>query len=158
MTWRVDRDPGGALPQLAWLRAVELGGGPQFRAALTAARWERGEDICLPGTVRAAAVAAGLPTEELAVAVEAPRLRERGTDGLVRAYEDDVFGVPYFRIGRHRFWGLDRVDDFAAELLGRPLTDRPEPGTERAGTAGEPPVAVREAVGAYDSDTAGGCG
>ncbi|CAA9432646.1 MAG: isomerase [uncultured Pseudonocardia sp.] len=154
MSWPVDRDPWWELPHLAWLRAVELGRGPQFRAALTAARWERGEDVCLPETVRAAAGHVGLPADELAAAAHDPRLREGGTDALVRAYEDDVFGVPYFRIGRHRFWGLDRVDDFAAELTGRRV------GEERESPNGqhEPPAAVREAVGAYDNDTAGGCG
>ncbi|WP_199434086.1 2-hydroxychromene-2-carboxylate isomerase [Qaidamihabitans albus] len=147
MTWPVDVDPWWELPHLAWLRAVELGEGTRFYAGVTAARWERGENVCDPAVVRAIAEEAGLPGDELAAAPDDPRLREAGVDALVRAYEDDVFGVPYFRTGRQRFWGLDRVDDFIAELTGGPPVE-----------VAPVPAAVAELVGAYDTDTAGGCG
>lgn len=147
MTWPVDVDPWWELPHLAWIRATELGRGAQFYAGITTARWERGEDVCTPEVVRAVAEAAGLPGDELVAAPDDPRLREAGTEALVRAYEDDVFGVPYFRIGRERFWGLDRVDDFVAALTGEPVPEVPPV-----------PTTVRDLVGAYDTDTAGGCG
>lgn len=147
MTWPVDVDPWWELPHLAWIRATELGGGARFYAGITAARWERGEDVCTPEVIRAVAEDAGLPGDELATAPGDPRLREAGTEALVRAYEDDVFGVPYFRIGRERFWGLDRVDDFVAALTGKPVPEVPPA-----------PPAVSDLVGAYDTDTAGGCG
>jgi 2-hydroxychromene-2-carboxylate isomerase len=147
LTWPVDVDPWWELPHLAWIRADELNRGAEFYAAVCEARWERGENVCDAGTVRALAEKVGLPGAELAAALDDPRLRDVGTAALVRAYEDDVFGVPYFRIGRERFWGLDRVDDFIAALCG-------------ASTPGAPPVpeAVARLVGAYDTDTAGGCG
>lgn len=147
MTWPVDVDPWWELPHLAWLRATELGGGTRFYRAITAARWERGENICDPAAVRAAADASGLPGDELVAAADDQRLRAAGVDALVRAYEDDVFGVPYFRIGRDRFWGLDRVDDFVAALTTGPVPAQPPA-----------PKAVADLVGAYDTDTAGGCG
>ena len=72
-------------------------------------------------------------------------VRAEGVDCLAAAYDDDVFGVPYLRLGRHRFWGLDRVDAFLEELA------RAEPSAVVTVPAGIP-------VGAYDRDTAGGCG
>lgn len=148
MTWPVDVDPWWELPHLAWIRATELGKGAEFYRGITAARWERGENICDPAVVAAVASAVGLPGDELAAAPEDPRLRGVGVDALVRAYEDDVFGVPYFRVGRDRFWGLDRVDDFVAVLTGEPAS----------ALAAPTPKAVADSVGAYDTDTAGGCG
>ena len=101
-----------------------------------------GENICEPDVLRKAADAAGLDGTLLAGAVDDPEIRAEGVDCLVRAYDDDVFGIPYGTVGRNRFWGLDRVDGFLQALE---ATVETEPD----------PVPVARS---YDWDTAGGCG
>lgn len=133
MAWPIDVDPWWELPHLGWLAAADRA--EPFYDALVDARWRRGEDICTPEVVSAAAIRAGLDPEAILAAPRDPAVRARGVDCLLAAYDDDVFGVPYLRLGRHRFWGLDRVDAFLEAYRAR-----------------EPVPA------AYDTDTAGGCG
>jgi 2-hydroxychromene-2-carboxylate isomerase len=148
MAWPIDRDPCWELPHLAWLQARREGSAQQCYDALVAARWTRGEDICDRAVLEATLDAAGLPGAALAAAADRAELRAEGVAALVRAYEDDVFGVPYLLLGRQRFWGVDRVELFLEALAAAgPLLD-PEPL----------PVPVALGIGSYDSDTAGGCG
>jgi 2-hydroxychromene-2-carboxylate isomerase len=171
IVWPVDVEPRWEVSHLGWLQAQRLGRGPEFYAAVTAARWERGEDICDPDVIRAAAVTAGFGGNADVVVAGAvdPGVRAEGLECLVRAYEDDIFGVPYFRLGWHRFWGYDRLDDFLEVFL--PALGR-VPATAAAGPAQavargvdassdpqpEAPALLRDLVGSYDTDTAGGCG
>jgi len=147
MRWPIDVDPWWEVPHLAFLKARQLGAEAPFYAAACAARWERGENICDPAVIAGVGDAIGLDGAALATATDDPGIRAEALDCLLLAYTDDIFGIPYFRVGRHRFWGIDRLDDFLAELL-------PEAADEPPGVAGEVPVAV----GGYDTDTAGGCG
>ena len=112
MAWPIDIDPWWELPNLAWLMAQELGAAEPFYDALIAARWSRGEDICTAQIVEHAAKAVKLDPSRLVGAPDDPVVRARGIDCLNSAFEDDVFGVPYLCYGRHRFWGLDRLDLF----------------------------------------------
>jgi len=144
MAWPVDVDPWWELPHLGFLAARRAGRGPEFYDAIVAARWQRGEDICTPDVVRAAAREAGVDPDLVAGAPDSPEIRAAAVDCLVAAYEDDIFGIPYLRVGRHRFWGYDRLDAFLAAW--RPEATPP------------PPVPVPVLAGAYDTDTAGGCG
>lgn len=148
MAWPVDDDPWWEVPHLGWLAARRAGRAAGFYRDVTAARWERGANVCDPDVLAGIGDRAGLDGAALAAATEDPAIRTEGVDGLYAAWEDDIFGVPYFRIGRHRFWGYDRVPGFLAEL--RRLRD--------ADPLASVPQPVRAAVGAYDSDTAGGCG
>jgi len=116
MKWPIDVDPWWELPHLAWLRARELGVHRAYYQAVMAARWERGENICEPDVLLGICQDAGLPAADLVAAPDDPRLREQGVEALMQIYLHDVFGVPYFTVGRHRFWGLDRLDDFLAAL------------------------------------------
>jgi 2-hydroxychromene-2-carboxylate isomerase len=153
MSWPVDVDCWWELPHLAWLRARRAGRAAQFYDAITEARWGRGEDICRPEVVRAAAVAADLDPDELVGAATDPEIRTEAVGCLYQAYMDDVFGIPYLKWKNGRFWGLDRVDAFL--------------DTWQA-TGDAPPSAARETAGVpaelalapapYDVDTAGGCG
>ncbi len=145
MAWPVDVDPWWELPHLAWLAAAREGLAERCYDALVAARWGTGADICDREVLGEVCADAGLPAEALAAAPGRADVRAEGVDCLVAAYEDDVFGVPYLRLGRHRFWGLDRVDAFLEEL------GRAEPSAVPQVPAGIP-------VGSYDRDTAGGCG
>lgn len=151
MRWPVDIDPWWELPHLGWLKARELGVHREFYRAVTRARWERGENICDAGVLGPVLAEAGLPVEPLLTAPSDPRLREAGVDALLSAHDDDIFGIPYFKWGMQKFWGLDRLDDFlaafeptAAEPAADPLAGIPAPALV--------------AVGGFDHDTAGGCG
>ncbi|MFE1928874.1 2-hydroxychromene-2-carboxylate isomerase [Streptomyces sp. NPDC059474] len=159
MSWPVDIDPWWELPHLAWLKARHLGRERDFYAAVSAARWERGENICDTEVLHRVAGAAGFDGDEMVAAAHDPALRAEGVDALAAAYDDDVFGIPYFKVGRHRFWGLDRVDGFLDELipaLRKAGVDVAEPVPEAIDD--QMPAALLERVGAYDSDSAGGCG
>lgn len=115
MKWPIDVDPvWWDLPHLAWLKARETGDEHIFYNAVMAARWERGENICDREGLRRICCDAGLEGDHLVAAPEDPHIREQGVDALMQVYLDDVFGVPYFKVGRQRFWGLDRLDDFIA--------------------------------------------
>jgi 2-hydroxychromene-2-carboxylate isomerase len=151
MRWPVDVDPWWELPHLGWLKAKELGSHREFYRAVTAARWERGENICDREVLGPVLAAAGLPVEPLLAAPDDPRLRAAGVDALLSAHENDIFGIPYFKWGMQKFWGLDRLDDFLAAF--EPTL--PEPAADPLAGI---PVPALAAVGGYDHDTAGGCG
>jgi 2-hydroxychromene-2-carboxylate isomerase len=146
MAWPVDVDPWWELPHLGWLAARRAGHAQRCYDALVAARWTEGADICTPEVFRKATTDAGLDGDALLDAAYRPDIRAEGVDGLVSAYADDVFGVPYLLFGRQRYWGFDRVEMFLADLHAA----QPPAADDRV------PAAVP--VGAYDSDTAGGCG
>jgi len=153
MKWPLDVDPQWELPHLAWIKARELGVHREYYRAVTEARWERGEDICEAGVLGPLLESAGLPAEPLLAAVADPRIRAAGVEALLDIYHNDIFGVPYFKWGTQRFWGLDRLDDFLAVF---------EPTLQDAEPAADPlagiPAPALAAVGAFDHDTAGGCG
>lgn len=146
MAWPVDVEPWWELPHLAWLQARRQGRQWQFYDAVTEARWGRGDDICEPAVVRKAAEQAGLDPELAVAAADDPTIREEGADCLYEAYLDDIFGIPYFKWGRHRFWGLDRLDAFLD--VWRPEREPP--------AAAEPAPPTAEC--SYETDSPGGCG
>jgi 2-hydroxychromene-2-carboxylate isomerase len=150
MAWPVDVDPWWELPHLGWLAARRAGHSERCYDALVAARWSRGENICDPAVFQRVIAAAGLDAATLAAAADDAGIRAEGAGCLVTAYEDDVFGVPYVRLGWQRFWGLDRMELFLEQFT----------AAGESGPATGPPDAAlsRIAVGAYDRDTAGGCG
>jgi 2-hydroxychromene-2-carboxylate isomerase len=112
MTWPVDRDPWWVLPHHAWMAARRIGRGKDLYWALSEARWERGENICDADVVEKIADSIDLDGALITRAHEDPEIRAEGVDALEKAYMDDVFGIPFFKMGPHRFWGLDRVHDF----------------------------------------------
>jgi 2-hydroxychromene-2-carboxylate isomerase len=117
MKWPIDIDPQWELPHLAWLRAKHLGHDKAFYDAVTEARWQRAENVCEPEVLRRIAESVGLDGDLLLSSVDDPDLRAEGTRILASAYDDDVFGIPYFKLGPHRFWGLDRLEAFLEVLL-----------------------------------------
>ena len=175
IVWPVDVNPWWEISHLGWLQARRMGAGSAFYKAVTEARWLRGENISAPDVIRRLAESAGLDGNAIVQAAEDPEIRAEGVEALVEAYQDDIFGVPYFRIGGHRCWGFDRVDRFIAELTGKPRSngDHPvaSPETHRpasvsansAHCAAAPalaniPAELETEIGPYDNDTAGGCG
>lgn len=160
MAWPIDEDPWWEMPHLAWLAARRQGRQDDLYDALVEARWQRGENICDPDVLANAATSAGLDPAAMSAAPNDDDLREEGTSCLEQAYHDDIFGIPYFRIGRHRYWGLDRVNDFLAMWrekhgAGLPTPDRTDP---RRDTQPDVTSHLLFTGPAYDTDTAGGCG
>jgi 2-hydroxychromene-2-carboxylate isomerase len=148
MRWPVDVTPWWEPSHLGWLVARRHGREDAFYDAVVEARWGRGEDISQPDVVADAARAAGLDGAELLAAADGEAIRAQGTECLGRAYEDDVFGVPYLIAGWQRFWGYDRLDAFLEAV-----------GASGAAPAGAGvPAAVLGSPYPYDTDTAGGCG
>ncbi|KWV31462.1 2-hydroxychromene-2-carboxylate isomerase [Micromonospora rifamycinica] len=176
MAWPIDVDPHWEVPHLGWLAARRAGRAAPFYDEVVAARWERGENICDPAVVAGCAERAGLEPALVTGAVDDPQLRDEGAGCLERAYLDDIFGIPYLKWGRHRFWGLDRLDGFLAVWRPDPAAAGSAPaaggGSGAAATvaAAPAPAVAQEAVrlpdraeaivasGGYDTDTTGGCG
>ena len=161
MAWPIDVDPWWEVPHLAWLQARRLGKAGEFYDAVIAARWQRGQDICDRELMRAIGTSIGADPDLLANAVDDPDIRTEAVDGLLAAYNDDVFGVPFFIAGRHRFWGFERLEGFLEALR------REAGGSGKAGPGAlhdVPPEVALDGdaydadVPAYDADVPGGCG
>lgn len=148
MRWPIDIDPWWELPHLGFLKARELGAEWEFYREVIAARWERGENVCEADVLAAVARRAGLDPDVIVSAPDDLKVRAAGVECLYRAYEEDIFGIPYFRVSHHRFWGLDRLDDFL-NVLQKDLPG--EPLRVPVGPDGAP-------IAPLDTDTAGGCG
>ncbi len=118
LAWPVDKEPWWERPHLAYLKARHLGKGGEFFWAVYRARWERGEDICAEPTLRQLAVEADLDPDLLTSAPQDPEIRLEGIEALYQAYEEGVFGVPFFKLGYEKFWGVDRLEEFVSRLEG----------------------------------------
>jgi 2-hydroxychromene-2-carboxylate isomerase len=152
MIWPVDRAPVWEVAHLAYLRATDEGRGRDFLDRVSAARWERGEDISDPAVIGAVATELGLDPVRYAGAAEDEGLRERGIDVLTRVADDGVFGVPMFVLGREKFWGTDRVGRFLAAWRARTATAPAESSSDERREFAELARAVS------DGGHAGGCG
>ena len=152
MTWPVDVNPRWDTAHLAWLAARRIGQQRPLFWALHEARWEQRQNIWDPVVIEAVANSAELDGPAIVKGIDDANVRAEAVEILARAYDQDVFGVPFFLNGRQRFWGLDRLEAFIATLP--PASPPSESSDVDAGI----PKAVLEAVGCYDTDTAGGCG
>jgi len=114
MKWPIDANPWWDLPNLAYLRAGHLGKGHAFLRAAYRARWERGENIFTEEAICRLAAEVALDADLLLAAVDDEEVRAEAAAMLYRAYQDDVFGVPYYKVGHQRFWGIDRFEAFAS--------------------------------------------
>ncbi|WP_206068593.1 DsbA family protein [Nonomuraea composti] len=133
--WPLDREPRWEVPHLAYLVAAERGRGREFVLRACELRWEQGQDICDPAVLARLAEDVGLPGDEAVAAADDAAVRERGVRALLSAYEDGVFGVPFFTRRYDKFWGLDRLAAFAEVAGARPAGDR-RPAEEHAGGCG----------------------
>ncbi|MDG4831712.1 DsbA family protein [Solwaraspora sp. WMMD1047] len=158
IVWPVDRKPCWEVCHLAYLEAHRHGAGQRFIASAYAARWERGRDITDPAVVADIAADLGLDPVALSTAVDDPRVRQEGLRALQAIDNDGVFGVPFFIKGRQKYWGVDRLPDFVAEVRGEPPGQAHQTG--RATTPDRPPAPLDGAgLGpAADQGHAGGCG
>jgi 2-hydroxychromene-2-carboxylate isomerase len=155
VTWPLDPDPNWEPSHLTYLIAVEHGRGLQYIDSVYQARWQQGRDINDPATVAQIAVEAGLPADAVQGAADDERVRKLGVQALLAMDKDDVFGVPFFIIGRQKFWGVDRLPDFLDALAG---TDGLQPtASGAASTPASPPVDKAD-PDSSDVGHAGGCG
>lgn len=149
--WPVDRAPRWEVAHLAYLVAEQAGRGQQFIAAVYRARWEQGRDISEPATIAAIAQEVGLDPAVLSTASDDPRVRQAGLRALQDIDADGVFGVPFFIRGRDKYWGVDRLPDFATAVRSGPTAEPTTP-------AESPAPAVLGTGAAGDLGHAGGCG
>lgn len=147
VAWPIDRQPHWEVPHLGYLAAARLGAAAEYLAACYRARWQEGRDICDRATVAAVAKELGLPPAELSGAADDLGLRAEGTRALLEVHRDGVFGVPFFVHAGAKFWGVDRLEPFAATVRADAPTGTARPGVVRPGT--EP---------GFDDGHAGGCG
>ena len=144
VAWPVDREPHWEVPHLAYLAAAEAGRGREFVALAYRERWERGHDICARPVVAGIATELGLDVATLTCAAEDSRWRAEGLAALLELDQDGVFGVPFFRHGIEKYWGLDRLPAFAT-------------AADRAGSASGPAPTSAPPFSSLESH-AGGCG
>jgi 2-hydroxychromene-2-carboxylate isomerase len=145
VSWPVDKAPAWEVPHLAYLQAEAQGQGRQYIEAITNMRWQQGRDICNPATVEEVGAALGLDAAVLRNAHLDPRIRAQGLPALQACVQGGVFGVPFFTMGREKFWGIDRLPDFIAAVA--------------QATAAMPPVQDSTNVpNRAMQDHAGGCG
>jgi 2-hydroxychromene-2-carboxylate isomerase len=156
--WPVDREPDWERPVLAYLAAERVGAAKPFRESVFHSRWEVGDDVHSPEVLARLAVDCGVDPDAVARAPDADVVA-RAVNVLVRAWDDSVFGVPFFINGLDKFWGVDRIEGFVASLRGEPFRfgstppGRPNPAGDDVGSP-----EVRPDLPVYDTDSAGGCG
>ncbi|GAA2367394.1 2-hydroxychromene-2-carboxylate isomerase [Streptomyces cuspidosporus] len=148
--WPVDQDPVWEVPHLAYFPALDAGLGPRYIERVYRARWQEGRDICDPAVITGVAEELGLPADRLAGAAGDRELREgRGLAALLALGRDGAFGVPFFRHGYDRFWGVDRLPAFVESVRAGPRGGAPAP---------PPPGPDLAAARSADHGHAGGCG
>jgi 2-hydroxychromene-2-carboxylate isomerase len=148
VAWPVDREPRWEVSHLPYLVAERYGKGREFIAAVYRARWEQGRDISDPDTIVAIGSELGLDPSELATAEQDATVRDAALGALRAIDVDGVFGVPFFVVGREKFWGLDRLPDVVEAVREGRSAPQPVPDD----------VAPEPGAAAGDQGHAGGCG
>lgn len=112
MGWPPIVEPDWSVPHAAFVRADELGAGPDFARAVYAARWQRGEDIADEAVLRAAAEQAGTDANAVLEAAFDVAGQHALAATIRAAYEHrGIFGVPtLITPWKTRFWGHDRIE------------------------------------------------
>jgi 2-hydroxychromene-2-carboxylate isomerase len=124
LAWPVDGpQPDWELPHRACLAAAQ---GPDrgraLRRALFSARFEQGRDIWSPEVVADVMQQAGVAAPLDTAAASPPPADDAAVSALERGYRLGVFGIPFFVVGREKFWGVDRLP-FALREAGLPWRD-----------------------------------
>ena len=124
--WPEKTDTEWMRPHAAYLHAADAGRGDAFALALYAARFSRGEDVVRDEVIAGAATAAEVDPVATLRAGDDPAVHQRVLEGMGRALQDGIFGVPYFVYGEQRFWGNDRLEWLVRavrENAGQPVPD-----------------------------------
>lgn len=113
LRWPVDKNSDWSIPHHLYLA---LEGSPlsaPFFAAVHRRRWLEGGDVWSWASMGDILRSLGEAKDPQALA-STPAVREKALAALAEAHMDGLFGVPFFVSGFHRFWGVDRLDDFLA--------------------------------------------
>lgn len=120
--WPVDDNPDWSVPHLAYLACPDDRVRRAFAMAVFEARWLRGANVWHWDAVEA--YLGGIVTAREAAAIvgraRSAATAQQAVEALYRAYMDDVFGVPFLIVGREKFWGNDRVEQFIAAQAAAP--------------------------------------
>lgn len=114
--WPQDHNPDWSIPHLVYLACPNDQVRRAFAMASFEARWLRGEDIW-QWSAAEAALRSCLAEVQVAAVLSHARsaaIDNAALDVLYSAYMDDVFGVPFLIVGREKFWGNDRIEQFVA--------------------------------------------
>lgn len=152
MTWPIDREPVWEICHFGWFVAEDAGKGREYCHRVYQARWEQSLDVSDRGVIREIAADLGIDPDATANASDDPAMRERGRETLVRCAKDGMFGVPFFINGRNKYFGVDRLRAFVADVRGHGYDE-----IEQAWDAEELNFPEFSAPGA-DHGHAGGCG
>lgn len=124
--WPEAADTDWMRPHAAYLHAVDAGRGDAFARAVYAARFSEGRNVGQDDTLRAAATAAEVDPTAMLLAADDPAVHQRVMQGMMRAMEANVFGVPFFLYREQAFWGNDRLEWLLRQIAadgGRPVPD-----------------------------------
>jgi 2-hydroxychromene-2-carboxylate isomerase len=120
LRWPVDGpDPDWELPHRACLEAASTGQADVLRRALFAARFEHGRNICDLQVVHDVMNQAGVEMQADAGSPPQDGPDDPAVLAMERAFKHGVFGMPFFVVGREKFWGADRLQ-FALRAAGLP--------------------------------------
>jgi 2-hydroxychromene-2-carboxylate isomerase len=123
MKWPIDREPQWEVAHLPYFLAAAEGKGREYVAAVSRARWDRGENVCDRAVIAGIATEIGLDATEMLATIDDPVVRKQGAQCLAGAAADGLFGVPFFVAGSEKFWGVERVGAFVATLRGEPVAE-----------------------------------
>ena len=111
--------PGNSLAAMrAAVWASELGRVDAFAQAVYRAQFVEGRSLSEAGLLAACAEAAGLPSDELTVAIARPEIKLRLREATAAAWAAGVRGVPTLAVGGALFYGDDQLEHAAAQWRG----------------------------------------
>lgn len=142
ITWPDDRDANWEVSAAACISVLQddQARGKELVLALSRARWTKNAQMASPDVVGAILLEQGLP-KELANLHETEAGKGLLLGAMAQLDSDAVFGVPYFRVGRQPFWGVDRLA-----------------AAERAFADSESAQLLKDPQFGFDDDHTGGCG
>jgi 2-hydroxychromene-2-carboxylate isomerase len=114
--WPVDRSPDWSIPHLTFLACRSVGLGKAFFWEVHSARWLRAESIWDWASVERLLRKITDDVDEVLELAQSDAVRAQALEALLQCCRSNVFGVPFFCIGRQQFWGQDRVDAFLGAL------------------------------------------
>jgi 2-hydroxychromene-2-carboxylate isomerase len=136
VSWPIDRSPRWEVAHLPYFLAKRAGVGQEYVAAVSMARWQLGRDISDPAVICELGAELGLDRRQLLESAEDTSLRQQGGEALLALQHDGVFGVPFFVVGRDKFWGVDRLPGFVAKVRDTLAAHQPVTATFDDGHAG----------------------
>jgi len=99
-----------------WLEESDPEAAKDLALALYDRAFGEAESIAEPKEVAEVAAELGHDADEVLVALQNPRIKDRLKSEVEAALKKGVFGSPFFIIDREAFWGYDRLEDVSLWL------------------------------------------